>query len=236
MTSKSFSTIPLAGLVSGNYKFYGAILGSVVHACMHASICHLSVFHARPLVSSHPVSSQTPPLIARAYIQIRLGPNGKIYCVPKKADHIGVIDPSLPRNIAFSVIDVQHVTTEDHKYAGAVLGTDNNIYFAPMRAPGVGMLNPYNATFSSLYIDDKFNGATNNKYVGASLGTNGMIYFVPADLDSIGVFDPEITGPDCVIYVLICIVCVLTCVLICGLICVLMCPYMCPDMCPYMCV
>ena len=112
--------------------------------------------------------------------------------MPKKADHIGVIDPSLPRNIAFSVINVQHVTTEDHKYAGAVLGTDNNIYFAPMRAPGVGVLNPFNANFSSFYIDDQFSeNEQQSKFVGASLGPNGKIYFVPATfVPWIGVFDP----------------------------------------------
>lgn len=130
--------------------------------------------------------------LTHLFARIYTAPNGKIYCVPKKADQIGVIDPSLSREIAFSVIDVQHVTTEDHKYSGAVLGSDGNIYFAPMRAPGIGILNPSSGVFSSFYIDDQFSeNEQQSKFVGASLGPNGKIYFVPATfVPWIGVFDP----------------------------------------------
>ena len=64
-----------------------------------------------------------------------MGPDGKLYFVPHKADNIGVYDPSILGPQGFSTINL---STTGNAYKGTkagILGPDGKIYFVPYYFP-----------------------------------------------------------------------------------------------------
>ena len=120
-----------------------------------------------------------------------MAPSGKVLCVPKKENLILLIDPTMSPEAAISEIAIGHIVSGDHKYAGAVLGLSGLIYFTPLRATGIGVLDPSTEKFSVVDIATNFvEDGHSNYFCGAVLAPNGRVYFTPATRGSVGVYDP----------------------------------------------
>ena len=66
------------------------------------------------------------------------------------------------------------------------MGPDGWIYMVPYAAKGMGVLNPWIHSFSTIDVSEKVSG--NQKYSGgvkSVLAPNGDIYFCPAVADTV---------------------------------------------------
>jgi hypothetical protein len=89
----------------------------------------------------------------------------------------------------FTAIDISNTISSDAKYAGGVLGPNGLIYFVPINADNIGVLNPSSSSFTAIDIFNTI--SSDNKYYGGVLGPNGLIYFVPINADDICVLNPS---------------------------------------------
>ena len=70
-----------------------------------------------------------------------------------------------------------------------MLGPNGLIYFVPLNADNIGVLNPSSSSFTTIDISNTI--SLDYKYAGGVLGPNGLIYFVPHYADNIGVLNPS---------------------------------------------
>ena len=112
-----------------------------------------------------------------------LAPNGKIYCIPWKADYVMTIDPESdtvdPDAIPFSAV-------ADLKWTGGVLAANGKIYCIPQAPLRVLIIDPVLNTVelvASLPFEE-------DKWAGGVLGPDGKIYGIPRNYHSVLVIDP----------------------------------------------
>jgi len=112
-----------------------------------------------------------------------LAPNGKIYCIPWKADYVMIIDPESetvdPDAISFAAY-------ADLKWTGGVLATNGKIYCIPQEPLRVLIIDPVLNTvelISSLPSEE-------DKWAGGVLGPDGKIYGIPRNYHNVLVIDP----------------------------------------------
>eukprot|EP00050_Salpingoeca_kvevrii_P014293 m.34587 g.34587 ORF g.34587 m.34587 type:complete len:446 (-) comp5674_c0_seq2:138-1475(-) len=105
-----------------------------------------------------------------------LGPDGKIYGVPRSAPAVLVIDP------ATDAIDVDslQVSPGVGKWWGGALAPNGKIYCAPLAVTSVLVIDPVNSSTTELPVpfSSSYDGIE-LKYVGAILGSTGFVYCVP---------------------------------------------------------
>jgi streptogramin lyase len=118
-----------------------------------------------------------------------LAPNGKIYCIPWKADYVMIIDPEsdtmVPDAISFSAV-------ADLKWTGGVLSINGRIYCIPQEPRRVLIIDPATTTVELagyLPLDE-------DKWAGGVLGPDGRIYGIPRNYHSVLVIDPIESATD----------------------------------------
>ena len=109
-----------------------------------------------------------------------LGPNGKIYGIPRYADNVLVINPV---DDSYYFITSPDVTLVDRKWFGGVLAPNGNIYGIPARSSNVLVINTSNDTMTASIPDLSGIGVNltsgEGKYWGGVLAPNGRIYCAP---------------------------------------------------------
>ncbi len=118
-----------------------------------------------------------------------LAPNGKIYCIPWKADYVMIIDPESdtmdPDAISFSAV-------ADLKWAGGVLAPSGKIYCIPQEPLRVLIIDPAENTVELVEsLPDE-----EDKWAGGVLGPDGKIYGIPRNYERVLVIDPAVNKAD----------------------------------------
>ena len=114
-----------------------------------------------------------------------LAPNGKIYCTPRNADCVLVIDPENNTAETFGELG-----TAANKWHGGVLAPNGKIFCMPRTASTMLVIDPVTNTaeaFGNL-------GTTSNKWLGSILAPNGKIFGLPANQSSGLEIDPDTFG------------------------------------------
>ena len=107
-----------------------------------------------------------------------LGPNGNIYCIPRRATNIGLINPITGKFTTFGT------TPGGNAFIGGVLAPNGKIYCIPFNATSVGVIDTTTNTYTTF-------GSVTNNFAGGVLGPNGKIYCMPYSSPyPIGVIDP----------------------------------------------
>ena len=107
-----------------------------------------------------------------------LGPNGNIYCIPRRATNIGLINPITGKFTTFGT------TPGGNAFIGGVLAPNGKIYCIPFNATSVGVIDTTTNTYTTF-------GSVTNNFAGGVLGPNGNIYCMPYSSPyPIGVIDP----------------------------------------------
>ena len=124
-----------------------------------------------------------------------LGMNGKIYCVPRNATYIGVIDPEAQTidTTSISLTSGSTFFAGGSQWQGGALAPNGKIYLAPRDAGAVGVIDPVANTFDTTLVTTA-SGSTmyagGGKWAGATLGMDGKIYGMPRADGSVLVIDP----------------------------------------------
>jgi hypothetical protein len=118
-----------------------------------------------------------------------LGPNGKIYCIPRAyaiSCSIGIIDTVAK---TFNIMS-NAVVTANQGYIGGVLAPNGKIYCIPFVDSGsvsVGIIDPATDTFTTMPSSSV---STVGAYNGGVLAPNGKIYCIPYNATNVGIIDP----------------------------------------------
>ena len=119
-----------------------------------------------------------------------LAPNGKIYCVPRNAADILIIDPSTNTatrsNMGVSL-------TGSEKWLGGVLAANGKIYCAPVNATDILIIDPSTDTATRSNLGASLSGT--GKWYGGVLAANGKIYCVPNNATDILIIDKNPSVP-----------------------------------------
>jgi hypothetical protein len=117
--------------------------------------------------------------LASGYAGCCLGPNGKIYFVPRFADNVLVINPVDDSYYFITSPDVN--LSLDRKWMGSVLGLNGKIYCMPARATSILVIDTLTDTMSaSIPTLSGFPVSTDEgKYWSGALAPNGKIYSSP---------------------------------------------------------
>jgi hypothetical protein len=122
-----------------------------------------------------------------------LAPNGKIYCIPWRADYVMIIDPEsdtvVPNAIEFDAYAVL-------KWTGGVLATNGKIYCIPQDPHRVLVIDP-TATPNEVELISSV-PSDEDKWAGGVLGPDGKIYGIPRNYHRVLVIDPttDTIDPD----------------------------------------
>ena len=131
--------------------------------------------------------NSTPP--NGSYCGSVLGPNGKIYCIPRAyaiSCSIGIIDTVAK---TFNIMP-SAVVTANQGYIGGVLAPNGKIYCIPFVDSGsvsVGIIDPATDTFTTMPSSSV---STVGAYNGGVLAPNGKIYCIPYNATNVGIIDP----------------------------------------------
>jgi hypothetical protein len=121
-------------------------------------------------------------------------PNGKIYCIPRHAERVLVIDPST-RGLSFIELDAGLNPSATDKWVLGALGPNGKIYGAPSRSGQVLVIDPVAGTATdggmTATPGSSLDVTTIGKWEGGVLGQDGRIYCVPFDAESILIIDPR---------------------------------------------
>jgi len=118
-----------------------------------------------------------------------LGPNGKIYCIPRAyaiSCSIGIIDTVAK---TFNIMP-NAVVAANQGYIGGVLAPNGKIYCIPFVDSGsvsVGIIDPATDTFTTMPSSSV---STVGAYNGGVLAPNGKIYCIPYNATNVGIIDP----------------------------------------------
>jgi hypothetical protein len=117
-----------------------------------------------------------------------LGPDGKIYGIPRTSADILIIDPvagtATRSNMGLSLSD-------GNKWIGGVLGPDGKIYGIPFNATDILIIDPVAGTATRSDMGASLSGS--GKWIGGVLGPDGKIYGIPSSATDILIIDP-VTG------------------------------------------
>jgi len=123
------------------------------------------------------------------YLDIALAPNGKLYCAPRDATNVLIIDP------ATNTADTTTITgiTGTSKYRGIALAPNGKLYCAPYDVTNVLIIDPATNTADTTTIA----GLTSTlKYQGIALAPNGKLYCAPRDATNVLIIDPATNTAD----------------------------------------
>jgi len=113
-----------------------------------------------------------------------LAPNGKIYCIPWKADFVMIIDPE---SDTLDPAAIDFLAYADLKWTGGVLALNGKIYCIPQEPLRVLIIDPAQNTVelvANLPFDE-------DKWAGGVLSPDGKIYGIPRNYHSVLVIDPS---------------------------------------------
>lgn len=122
-----------------------------------------------------------------AYSGVAVGPDGRLYCIPHSADHVLVIDPTVPSAIPLQLPGNQPIVGR-RKFAGGVLAPDGNIYCVPFEESRILVIDTPKSQGEKASVrywaDDLGKPFKQERYVklayhGGVLGPDGRIYFAP---------------------------------------------------------
>lgn len=108
-----------------------------------------------------------------------LGPNGKIYCIPRFADNVLVINP-VDDSYSFITSPDVNIST-DRKWLSGSLALNGKIYCNPARATSILVIDTINDTMSASIpgLSGIPASVDEGKYWGGCLAPNGKIYCCP---------------------------------------------------------
>ena len=116
-----------------------------------------------------------------------LASNGKIYCIPWKADYVMIIDPEAgtvdPDAIPF-------LAYADLKWTGGVLAINGKIYCIPQEPLRVLIIDPELNEVELVPHQSPYLPNDEDKWAGGVLGPDGKIYGIPRNYHSVLVIDP----------------------------------------------
>ena len=115
-----------------------------------------------------------------------LAPNGKIYCVPRNAEDILIIDPAT-NTATRSTMGAS--STGSNKWSGGVLAPNGKIYSIPLNAADILIIDPATDTATRSNMGASLSGSY--KWVGGVLAPNGKIYCTPFLTSDILIIDPS---------------------------------------------
>ena len=114
-----------------------------------------------------------------------LAPNGKIYCIPGKANDVLVIDPLTDTTTS---IPLPNPDSNLWKFYGGVVAPNGKIYCIPSGATYVLIINPENNTIDTTTISGL--SSQEAKWGGGVLAQNGLIFGVPRSQGSVLIINP----------------------------------------------
>ena len=115
-----------------------------------------------------------------------LGEDGKIYCVPRSANTILVIDTNA-QEAALTTMGA--ALRGAQKWMGGVRGLNGKIYGIPMDSPDVLVIDPASGSATRTDMGADFSGRS--KWSGGVLASNGKIYCIPRTAKDILIIDPK---------------------------------------------
>jgi hypothetical protein len=122
-----------------------------------------------------------------------LAPNGKIYCIPWRADYVMIIDPEsgtvIPDAIPFTAYAEQ-------KWTGGVLATNGKIYCIPQEPLRILIIDPARNEVELVPHQSPYLPEDVDKWAGGVLGPDGRVYGVPRNYHSVLVVDPTEAAVD----------------------------------------
>lgn len=137
--------------------------------------------------------------------------NVKYVYVGTGGNNIEKIDPSKlitgPLTLSVTGIDMfpennlSTITTTSNNYGGGVLAPNGKIYYIPLNASNVGVMDPSDNSFTTI-LSSETALSSSLKYNGGILAPNGKIYCIPFNASNVGVIDPRtdsfttISGPN----------------------------------------
>lgn len=111
-----------------------------------------------------------------------VGRNGKIYCIPRGASTVLVIDPATDTASTFGVL-----SSSATKWLGGGLGSDGRIYSAPDSTSNPLIIDPNNESVSVL--DAEIPGSS--MYFSSVAHPNGIVYGVPCSALDVIAISPD---------------------------------------------
>jgi hypothetical protein len=108
-----------------------------------------------------------------------LGTNGKIYCVPRAVNYVGIIDPITNTfdSTSITFTSAQSGVTSE-AYATGSLGSNGNIYFSPYAATSVMRLRPADNSLNFIDVSNYSNHGS-GRWGGSACGPDGNVYLMP---------------------------------------------------------
>ena len=134
-----------------------------------------------------------------------LAQNGKIYCIPRRATEVGVIDPVANTFDTTSVIPINGTSMSNTKWFTGCLASNGKIYCAPHNfSRGVAVIDPDENTID----DSAVTLTTGSTFVGTQLygstcpGIDGKLYCVPTSATNVCVIDPDLNTANTTLFTL----------------------------------
>jgi hypothetical protein len=120
-----------------------------------------------------------------------LASDNKIYCIPRMAERVLVIDPAT-RGLSFIELDPSLVPETLHKWVLGAIGGDGLIYGIPNNSDKILVIDPVAGTatdagFTPVGLSTLVG---NGKYEGGVLGPDGKIYGMPFGANNFLIIDP----------------------------------------------
>lgn len=120
------------------------------------------------------------------YVGSVLGPNGKIYCVPRTGTDCLIINTATDTAVTTNFgLDLSGAS----KWAGGVLAENGKIYCIPSNSAFVLVINTADDT--AVLEDFGLTLTDTAKWVGGVLGPDGKVYGVPLDANDFLIIDPD---------------------------------------------
>jgi hypothetical protein len=135
-----------------------------------------------------------------------LAQNGKIYCIPRRATEVGVIDAVANTFDTTSVLPINGTSMSNTKWFSGCLAPNGKIYGAPHNfSRGVVVIDPVENT-----IDDSVVTLTTGSSFGSGAqlygstcpGIDGKLYCMPTSATNVCVIDPELNTADTTLFTL----------------------------------
>jgi hypothetical protein len=134
------------------------------------------------------LGSITGPLGGYKWVGGVLAPNGKIYCLPRAATNVLIIDPATDTGDTTTIAAL----AGSDKWSAGVLAPNQKVYGIPFNSTSVLIIDPQNNTADTTTISGL--SAMAKKWAGGTLASNGKIYAVPADMNAVLIIDPKSIG------------------------------------------
>ena len=181
--NNTIDTTSISGLPSG-YKYIGGVLapnGKIY--CIPLQSTNIAIIDPNNnTIDTTTISMSTYPDLSNTGLKFWggvLGTNGKIYCVPRAVNYVGIIDPITNTfdSTSITFTSAQSGATGE-AYATGSLGSNGNIYFCPFAATSIMRLRTTDNSLNFISVST-YSAHGSGRWGGSVCGPDGNVYLMP---------------------------------------------------------